>query len=149
MKRTQLKNLAHKNPSIENQNNYKKQRNFVSNLNKRVKKQYFANLASEVENKNFWATCKPLFSKKSSWMSEKLILIENNKVLNDDLEIATVFNEYFNNITSNLEIPEWENDYTYTVLSIRKFHPSITFSALACLRAEFEQFLLIFVGFTC
>ena len=37
-------------------------------------------------------------------MSEKIILIEGCKILSNDVEVAECFNEYFCNITDNLDI---------------------------------------------
>ena len=41
--------------------NYKKQRNYVVNLNKQVKLDYFRKNDSN-DNKPFWVNCKPHFS---------------------------------------------------------------------------------------
>ena len=41
--------------------NYKKQRNYVVNLNKQVKLDYFRKNDSN-DNKRFWVNCKPYFS---------------------------------------------------------------------------------------
>ena len=44
MFRSQLKNIYFKNKSDTDLSNYKKQRNFVTNLFRKTKKDYFANL---------------------------------------------------------------------------------------------------------
>ena len=54
-------------------------------------------------DKEFWKTVKPLFSNKNP-MSEKIILIEDGKILSNDAEVAECFNEYFCNITESLDI---------------------------------------------
>ena len=60
--------------------------------------------AKKIDNdKEFWKTVKPLFSNKNP-MSEKIILIEDSKILSNDAEVAECFNEYFCNITNNFDI---------------------------------------------
>ena len=54
-------------------------------------------------DKEFWKTVIPLFSNKNP-MSEKIILIEDGKILVNDEEVAECFNEYFCNITDSLAI---------------------------------------------
>ena len=52
-----------------------------------------------IENdKKFWKTVKPLFSNKNP-MSEKIRLIEDGRILSNDVEVAEYFNEYVCNIT--------------------------------------------------
>ena len=46
---------------------------------------------------------KPLFGTKNP-MSEKITLIEDGKILSNDMEVAECFNEYFCNITDSLDI---------------------------------------------
>ena len=54
-------------------------------------------------DKEFWKTVKPLFSKKNP-MSEKTILIEDGKILSNDAQVAECFDEYFCNITDSFDI---------------------------------------------
>ena len=44
--------------------NCKKQRNYVVQLNKEAKLEYFSNFDSSQESKPFWVKCKPYFSNK-------------------------------------------------------------------------------------
>ena len=53
----------------------------------------------------FWKTVKPLFSNKGS-KSTKIILVENDEIVSDDKKTAEIMNEYFVNITKDLDIPE-------------------------------------------
>ena len=112
MKRTRLKNVFLNSPTAETRENYKKQRNLVVKLNKDAKKNHYKKLGTGNHSKTFWETCKPLFSNKNTSMSEKIILVDNNQIINHDLDIASIFNTYFNEITSSLEIPQWGSDYT-------------------------------------
>ena len=63
MKRSQLKNVANKTKSIDDINRYKKQRNYVVNLNRRSKKSFFVKIGTTQNNntKSYWKTYKPLF----------------------------------------------------------------------------------------
>ena len=96
-------------------------------------KAFFGNAnLSKTRGKSFWDICKPLFSNKVNVMGEKIILVENEHIISNDRDIATIFNTYFNKITETLEIPQWESIYE-PVLSdpvinaINKYanHPSI------------------------
>ena len=90
--------------------------------------------AKKIDNdKEFWKTVKPLFSNKNP-MSEKIILIEDSKILSNDAEVAECFNEYFCNITNNFDIdPVFKEVQEYLPLeqmvmrAINKYkdHPSI------------------------
>ena len=82
---------------------YDKQRNYCVNLLRRTKKNYFANIniSSITDNKNFWKTIKPLFSYKISH-KERINFAENDTVLGDNQVVADRFNNYFNNIVTNL-----------------------------------------------
>ena len=66
MNRSKLKKLYNKNPTTQNHNNYKKQRNFCVNLLKKEKKNYYSNLDLKIfdDNRKFWKNVKPLFSNK-------------------------------------------------------------------------------------
>ena len=57
MKRSKLRNKVTKNP-IDIMN-YKKQRNYVTKLNKTAKLEYFSNLNLGKDNKSFWEKCEP------------------------------------------------------------------------------------------
>ena len=76
--------------------------------------------------------CQPLLSSKSNSGVGRILLIENNDILSDDKSIATVFNEYFNCITDNLDLEKWDT-CTSSLFNdpvsqeVRKYynHPSI------------------------
>ena len=65
MKRSRLKNKANKTKKATDISNFKKQRNYVANLNKQAKFEYFSSYNS-VDTKPFWVNCKPYFSNKYS-----------------------------------------------------------------------------------
>eukprot|EP00794_Sanderia_malayensis_P018339 gene18339-20183_t len=105
MRRSQLKNIANKTNKKEDIKRYREQRNVVVRMNKNAKREYYRSIqAKSIENdKKFWKTIKPLFSNVNP-MSEKINLIENGKILSNDEEIAECFNEYFINITDEMDI---------------------------------------------
>ena len=133
MKRSRLKNIANRTNSPEDLDKYRKQRNLVVSLNKKLKKALFDNIDLDNNgNKSFWKTCKPLFSKVDA-IGERILLVEGDNVISKDIDIATVFNTYFNSITDTLEIPQWNANVSIVSLdlidqAIEKFalHPSIS-----------------------
>ena len=61
---------------------------------------------------------------------ERITLIENEKVISDERELVKIFNEYFSNIVSNLDIQRPPNitlHHDPVLNAIKKFenHPSI------------------------
>ena len=133
MKRTHLKNLANKTKSPEDIANYRKQRNLVVNLNRKAKKSFYKSINTLSKSKNFWSACKPLFSNKINAMSERILLVDNDKVISDDRDIATTFNNYFNTIADCLDTPSWNptfspksNDLIQNILEKFDKHPSIS-----------------------
>ena len=63
MKRSKLENKTNKTKLITDVRNYKKQRNYVVNLNKNAKFEYFSRYDCK-DGKPFWINCKPYFSHK-------------------------------------------------------------------------------------
>ena len=57
---------------------------------------------SVTDNKLFWKVIKPSFSDKAV-SNENITLVENN-----ENKICEIFNDFFSNIVSNLNIPETE-----------------------------------------
>ena len=51
---------------------------------------------------------KTLFNEKGNGVSNEVVLLEKNKILRDDNEVAKEFHSYFNNIVSSLDITEKE-----------------------------------------
>ena len=105
MHRSKLKNIFHKTRAKEDWNNYKKQRNFCVNLLRNTKKDYFQklNIKDLTDNKKFWKTIKPFFSNKGL-NSNKLMLREKDVVVADEKALATLMNNYFVNITADLDL---------------------------------------------
>ena len=64
MKRSHLKNKTNKTQLPSDKQNYKKQCNLVTKLNKQFKKECFDNIEDNTDSKKFWNECKPYFSNK-------------------------------------------------------------------------------------
>ena len=72
---------------------YKKQQNFCVNLLKKAEKEHFANLHvnSISDNKTFWQIDNPFFPNKVI-VKTTIKWVENNEMINDETEIAKLFN---------------------------------------------------------
>ena len=87
---------------------YKKQRNYVVNLSRKVKKDYFQkDLPHGSSSKNFWKFCKPFLTNQITNFDDKIILVENEKVVSKNEGIAYLFNTYFNDVTKRLNVKRW------------------------------------------
>ena len=109
MTRTRLKNKYFKNQNEINRNAYKKQRNFCVSLFRREKRKYSRNfdIKKVTDNKQFRRAIKPAFSDKCI-VKSNITLIEENEIISKDQNVADVFNKFFSNVVSDLEIPQVE-----------------------------------------
>ena len=75
---------------------YRKQRNLVTKLKKRSVRTYFLErcIGGHKAN-NFWHTFKPFLSKKSTGGQQKIVLMENDVILNDKKDVCDTFNSFF------------------------------------------------------
>ena len=105
MKRSRLRNKFLCDRTDISREEYKKQRNLCFDLLKKAKKDHFVNLdiKSVTDNKKFWQTVKSLFSNKVK-AKTVIKLVENDAMIDDESEIAKIFNEYFVNIAKKLGI---------------------------------------------
>ena len=83
---------------------YKRQRNFCVNL-LRITKRNFRNLNEKKvsDNRTFWKEIKSYFNDKGC-MSSQTTLVERDKIIHKDKEIAETMNKYFVNITKTLRL---------------------------------------------
>ena len=111
MHRTKLKNKFLQDPTIVNETNYKRQRNYVVSMIRTEKRFFFNNLNvnNVSNNKKFWKTIKPSFTEKSNNL-QNITLVINNKIVNDKQTLVDSFNNYFSNITDELMIT---NNFSY------------------------------------
>ena len=103
MKTARLQKKFWGNKTEENKKVYKKQKNFTNKLNKREKRKFVQNLdfSDPKQNKKFWETVKPFFSDKGNGQ-ENITLIEEEKIISDSQEIASVFNKFFDEAVEKL-----------------------------------------------
>ena len=135
MLRSKFRNIFLKNGTEENRRNYSKQRNLCVALLRKSKREYFGNLDEKkiCDNKKFWSVVKPLLSNKVV-SNEKITLIENNNIIENDEKTATVLNNFFSNVITSLNIPQYNetepvsqniNDPLIAAIIKYRSHPSI------------------------
>ena len=75
---------------------------------RKSKREYFNNLNEKnvCDNKKFWTVVKPVLSNKII-SNEKITIDEGDKMIKSDKETAKVLNEFFFNIVTNLNIPQF------------------------------------------
>ena len=115
MTRSRLRNKFLKCPSHVNEHNYKKQRNYCTNLFRKEKRNFYDNIDISLitDNKKFWRTVKPFFSEKH-FGKRKIILVEGENIISNDKEVAKTMNDFFSNIVENLEINRHQDElFTY------------------------------------
>ena len=105
----------------------------VSKLNKETKLSFFNKFDVFNEPKPFWDTFKPYFSNKHSKGNSKILLIENNEILQKNEEVSDIFNRFFGKITKSLNLFDWpdlsynnETDPINTIVKKYQNHPSIS-----------------------
>ena len=85
------------------------------------------NLKDLSDNRNFWKTIKPYFSNKGL-NSNKLLLKEKGNLVSDEKELAAIMNNFFVNITKDLELKKDSKGKLNNLEDILKAfesHPSI------------------------
>ena len=107
MHRKKLRNRYIKSRTEDNLKAFKTQRNFCVKLLRKTKSDYYRNLdlGDLADNRKFWRTVKPVFSNEVQTNSS-VTLMEDGKMITEDLKIAEIFNHYFTNITESLEFPK-------------------------------------------
>ena len=135
MLRSQLENNFFQYRREEYKRVLKKQKNYCNRLYKRERKKYYSqlNLNNINDNKKFWTTLKPLFSDKGG-TKDNIVLVEDDKIISGDIEVAQSFNIFFENAVKSLGImenralvTETDNIYGGVEKAIKMFeiHPSI------------------------
>ena len=133
MRRSYLRNKYLKDRTTVNKQNYKRQRNLCVSILRQTKKDYYENIdeCNVIDNKKFWNSMKPLFSNKNN-TKEKVVLKEGEKFINDEKEVAEIFNNFFGNITKDLNLTKppstegkFDNDFILNCISKFEEHPSI------------------------
>ena len=122
MKTSYLKNLYYKRCTDHSLRNYKKQKNYCSRLYKKERKNFFNKLSTSFvsDNKLFWKTVKPFFSNNGSHRGNTKLL-EGDKLLQDNSEVAEELNNFFKEAISTLDFNE--NSYIINLDSINISDP--------------------------
>ena len=107
MHRKRFLNKYNKDKTVESLVAYKWQRNMCVKILRKAKYNYYQNLDLKnlTDNRKFWKTVKPVFTDKVQ-VSQSITHIENGEMVTNDLKIAEIFNNYFADITKDLEITE-------------------------------------------
>ena len=108
MVRSRLHNDLNKKKTLLCKLAYNKQRHFCTGLLRRTKKEYYSKLSPKnvSDNKKFWKIVKPFFSDKSV-TTDKITIIDDNEIHDDDKNVSEIFNNFFSNAVNNLNIPEY------------------------------------------
>ena len=107
-----------KNRNNQTWEKFRQQRNFVNKLKRKFTKTYFLERCSGgTKTTDVWNTVKPFFSKKCQSGDQKIILCEDNKVINNSNEVSNLFNNFFATVAEKIG----EN-----VVYDPSNHPSIT-----------------------
>ena len=103
-----LRNKFCKNRTEENRNRYALQRNYYVSPITKTKKEYFGNLNEKnvCDNKTFWEIVK-FFLSDEIISKEQIVLVENNKIISEDIDGAETLNSFFSNIVINFKIPAY------------------------------------------
>ena len=125
MARSRPRNIFLKEKTESSKNRYKKQRNYCVNLLKKAKKDHYNSLDIKTlaDNRKFWQTVKPLFSDKIK-SKENITLVYEEEIIDNDENVAIIFNSYFSNIVENLGIIAYEESKE-NKLPINTFHDPI------------------------
>ena len=106
-------------------------------MNRNEKRNCFANLdpVNVGKERTFWETFKPLFSEKSGNGSQRIMLVENEVIIDEETETSNLFNTYFVNIidtlpidrkVSSLQVPNASNDVVADAIKKHENHQCIT-----------------------
>ena len=151
MKRSYLEKVYLKKKTPLSLEKYKKHKNYCSRIYKKEKRNFFNTLNTSFinDNKLFWKTVKPFFSNKGSF-GNKIKLVENEELLQDDNKIAEEMNNFFKNAVSELDMKEnsyiinqnvsYITDPIEKAIEKYKFHPSILLikEKTKCSNASFD-----------
>ena len=105
MLRSKSRNQYLKCKSEEARTRFKIQRNLCVTLLRKARRDYYENLdlGKVNDSKKFWNAVKPIFGNKVTTRNN-ITLIENEKVVTSEIELAKIFNKYFVDIVPKLGI---------------------------------------------
>jgi hypothetical protein len=106
-KRNMLKNAYFKNKTAQAWENYRRQRNVVTSIRRDSIRKYFNDKCSGDSNgKEFWKTIGPFMSDKNKSFSNCITLQNDNNIISNPKEVATIFNEFFTTKADSIGKPD-------------------------------------------
>ena len=130
-KRNMMRNIKNKHPCPENFERYRVLRNKCVKAKVKSQRKYFAERCDGgPKNQHFWPTIKPFINSRYN-VKENIILREGDDIINNTESVVKIFNEYFNQIASDIgfndPIPDSYADDDVLLSFIAKYnsHPSI------------------------
>ena len=98
--RSRLRNKFCKNPTTENEQIYKKQRNKCVKIRRKSIKSYFNKITQNgvVNNKNFWNIIKPFLTNKGFIDGNEITIVDGDEIISEEKELVKIFNEHYINI---------------------------------------------------
>ena len=136
MFRSKLRNKYLKSKSKIDKQRYNKQRNYCVKLLRLKKQKYYESLdiSKITDNKTFWKTTSPLFSKKDYSTNSRITHLKNGEILSEESKLTDTFNKFFSNVVKKLKIEKDDSLLTDVMeetdpilMAIKKYknHPSI------------------------
>ena len=148
MKRSRLQEKVNKTKKPTDIRYFKKKWNYIINLNKQAKTEYF-NSYNSANSKPFSVNCKPYFSNKYKNADTDIVLNENENLILKNEEIAKTFNDYFSKIVDNLNLHDWKDktsapsstsDKINDIIKNYEKHPSICNIKTKCRHISYFPF---------
>ena len=121
-----------RNPSLNNQEKYKKYRNRLTSIIRLSRKMYFTNKLEENRNNasSMWRVIGNLIGNKRNTTKNDHFVDDNGQNINDPREIADQFNSYFTNIGPQLAAKIDTNDGHFTQFLPPKINKSLFFTPI-------------------
>jgi exonuclease III len=103
--RAKLKNKKQKYPTQQNEEAYRKQRNFCVSLTRKEKKAHYNKIDVKImkDQKQFYNIVKPKFTGKSK-LKTNITLIEDDEIISEEEKVAEILNNNFVDAVPNLGI---------------------------------------------
>ena len=125
-KRSKLKNSYMKIRTPQTWEKYRKQRNRVTSMRKKAIKSYFSKKCVDAKSpKDFWNCVKPFFATKCGKNGSQIILKENDTIVNDAVDVASVLNDHFVNIAHDIADTQLDSRDLSTVIHHHRTHSSV------------------------
>ena len=144
-----VRNMLHRKfnkcKSTNHWNAFKKQRNIVTKLRKKSIGVYLKTNCNVNNGKLFWDTVKPLISDKAKNNNTNISLLEENNIVNQSIDVANIFNEYYVNVTKEIgEVDTiYEHDDIESILETHLNHDAVKYITEKCVNNQTFSFNLV------